>query len=69
MCGLGAGHRDAGRQGARRARHCHRPPPRTPPPPHAAQSQGYVARSAYKLLEIQDKHKLIPQGGTVLDLG
>ena len=33
------------------------------------QAQGYVARSAFKLLEIQQKHKLIPQGGQVLDLG
>lgn len=30
------------------------------------QAQGYVARSAYKLLEIQQKHKLIPPGGQVL---
>lgn len=29
------------------------------------QAQGYVARSAYKLLEIQQKHKLIPPGGQV----
>jgi 23S rRNA (uridine2552-2'-O)-methyltransferase len=34
-----------------------------------AKSEGYVARSAYKLLEIQQKHKVIPQGGYVLDLG
>lgn len=34
-----------------------------------AKAQGYVARSAYKLQEIQQKHKLIPQGGQVLDLG
>lgn len=34
-----------------------------------AKSEGYVARSAYKLLEIQQKHKLIPKGGYVLDLG
>lgn len=33
------------------------------------QSEGYVARSAFKLLEIQQKHKLIPPGGNVLDLG
>ncbi|KAI7835811.1 hypothetical protein COHA_010301 [Chlorella ohadii] len=30
-----------------------------------AKAQGYVARSAYKLLEIQQKHKLIPPGGQV----
>lgn len=34
-----------------------------------AKTAGYVARSAYKLLEIQEKHKLIPPGGNVLDLG
>ena len=34
-----------------------------------AKSAGYVARSAYKLLEIQEKYKLIPPGGRVLDLG
>ena len=33
------------------------------------QSEGYVARSAFKLLEIQQKHKLIQQGNHVLDLG
>ncbi|GAB4822564.1 hypothetical protein N2152v2_009610 [Parachlorella kessleri] len=32
-------------------------------------AQGYVARSAFKLLEIQEKHKIIPPGGRVLDLG
>jgi 23S rRNA (uridine2552-2'-O)-methyltransferase len=34
-----------------------------------AKAEGYVARSAFKLKEIQDKHKIIPPGGTVLDLG
>ncbi|KAG2428981.1 hypothetical protein HXX76_011225 [Chlamydomonas incerta] len=34
-----------------------------------AKKAGYVSRAAYKLLEIQDKHKIIKQGGTVLDLG
>lgn len=34
-----------------------------------AKAQGYLARSAYKLLEIQKRHRVIPQGGTVLDLG
>lgn len=33
------------------------------------QSEGYVARSAYKLKEMQDKYALIPPGGEVLDLG
>lgn len=33
------------------------------------QADGYVARSAFKLLEIQQKHALIPKGGYVLDLG
>ena len=33
------------------------------------QTEGYVARSAFKLLEIQQKHMLIPPGGKVLDLG
>ena len=27
------------------------------------QSQGYVSRAAFKLLEIQEKHKIIPPGG------
>lgn len=39
------------------------------PATRLAKSEGYVARSAYKLLEIQQKHKLIPQGGRILDLG
>ncbi|KAL4450204.1 hypothetical protein ABPG77_010873 [Micractinium sp. CCAP 211/92] len=34
-----------------------------------AKAKGYVARSAFKLQEIQQKHKLIPPGGQVLDLG
>jgi 23S rRNA U2552 (ribose-2'-O)-methylase RlmE/FtsJ len=34
-----------------------------------AKAKGYVARSAFKLLEIQQKHKIIPAGGQVLDLG
>ncbi len=36
---------------------------------HKAKSDGFVARSAYKLQEIQDKHKLIKPGHRVLDLG
>ena len=34
-----------------------------------SKTEGYVARSAYKLLEIQQKHAVIPPGGYVLDLG
>ncbi|KAJ6772746.1 RRNA METHYLTRANSFERASE 2 MITOCHONDRIAL [Salix koriyanagi] len=34
-----------------------------------AQRLGYVARSAFKLLQIQKQHKLITQGSSVLDLG
>jgi 23S rRNA (uridine2552-2'-O)-methyltransferase len=34
-----------------------------------AKSEGYVARSAYKLLEIQEKKNLIKRGNFVLDLG
>ena len=34
-----------------------------------AQREGYAARSAYKLLEIQDKAKVIRRGDRVLDLG
>ena len=34
-----------------------------------AKAEGYVARSAYKLKEIQEKHKLIGVGAKVLDLG
>ncbi|MFW5652826.1 MAG: SAM-dependent methyltransferase [Planctomycetota bacterium] len=34
-----------------------------------AKREGYVARSAYKLLEIQQKKKIINRGDRVLDLG
>jgi 23S rRNA (uridine2552-2'-O)-methyltransferase len=34
-----------------------------------AKAEGYLARSAYKLLEIQEKRKLIRQGDAVIDLG
>ncbi|MBL1219165.1 MAG: RlmE family RNA methyltransferase [Planctomycetes bacterium] len=34
-----------------------------------ARKAGYVARSAYKLIEIQEKHGLIRPGDRVLDLG
>lgn len=34
-----------------------------------AKADGYVARSAYKLLEIQQRHRLIRPGDRVLDLG
>lgn len=34
-----------------------------------AQKEGYRARAAYKLLEIDEKDKLIKPGMTVVDLG
>ncbi|CAD7695331.1 unnamed protein product [Ostreobium quekettii] len=34
-----------------------------------AKKAGYVSRAAFKLKEIQDKHKIISPGGFVLDLG
>lgn len=34
-----------------------------------AKREGYLARSAYKLIEIDDRRKLIRRGDTVLDLG
>jgi 23S rRNA (uridine2552-2'-O)-methyltransferase len=34
-----------------------------------AQKEGYRARAAYKLLEIQEKYKMIKPGMTVVDLG
>ncbi|MEM1183640.1 MAG: RlmE family RNA methyltransferase [Planctomycetota bacterium] len=34
-----------------------------------AKRDGYLARSAYKLTEIDDKKKIIPKGGRVLDVG
>ncbi len=34
-----------------------------------AHKQGYRARAAYKLIEIDDKDRLIKQGMTVVDLG
>lgn len=34
-----------------------------------AKADGYVARSAYKLLEIQKRHRLLRKGDRVLDLG
>jgi 23S rRNA (uridine2552-2'-O)-methyltransferase len=34
-----------------------------------AKAEGYLARSAYKLKEIQQKRRLMPRGGRVLDLG
>ena len=36
---------------------------------HKAKHNGYVARSAYKLEEIDKKHKIIYKGNLVLDLG
>ena len=35
----------------------------------AAQAQGYRSRAAFKLIELDDKHKLIRKGARVLDLG
>ena len=32
-------------------------------------NDGYPSRAAYKLIEIQDKHKVIRDGSKVLDLG
>lgn len=34
-----------------------------------AKAEGYLARSAYKLIEIQERFRVMPQGGRVLDLG
>ena len=36
---------------------------------HQAQKDGYRARAAYKLLEINDKDKLIKNGTVLADLG
>ena len=36
---------------------------------HQAQKDGYRARAAYKLLEINEKHKLIKPGTVLADLG
>jgi 23S rRNA (uridine2552-2'-O)-methyltransferase len=36
---------------------------------HKAKRNGYVARSAYKLEEIDKKHRIIRKGNIVLDLG
>ena len=36
---------------------------------HKAKRNGYVARSAYKLEEIDKKHRIIRKGNLVLDLG
>jgi 23S rRNA (uridine2552-2'-O)-methyltransferase len=39
--------------------------------PYVAQArrEGYRSRAAYKLLEIDDKHKLLKPGGRIVDLG
>lgn len=34
-----------------------------------AKREGYLARSAYKLIELDDRHQVLPKGGKVLDLG
>ena len=36
---------------------------------HKAKRNGYVARSAYKLEEIDKKYRIIRKGNLVLDLG
>ncbi len=36
---------------------------------HKAKADGFVARSAYKLEELQKKYKVIPKGSFVVDLG
>jgi len=35
----------------------------------AARTQGYRSRAAFKLMEMDDRHKLIPRGGRIVDLG
>src|SRR6266478_9632410 len=39
--------------------------------PYVAQArrEGYRSRAAYKLIEIDDKHKLLKPGGRIVDLG
>lgn len=34
-----------------------------------AKAEGYLARSAYKLKEIQDRRRILPRAGRILDLG
>ena len=34
-----------------------------------AKREGYLARSAYKLIELDERHQVLPKGGKVLDLG
>src|SRR3954466_9541201 len=34
-----------------------------------AKREGYRSRAAYKLMEIDDKHRLLKPGGRVVDLG
>ena len=34
-----------------------------------AQSEGYASRSAYKLIEIDDRHRILNRGNRVIDLG
>ena len=36
---------------------------------HRAKREGYAARSAYKLEEVDQKHRLLHKGMRVLDLG
>lgn len=35
----------------------------------AARQQGYRSRAAWKLQQMDDRHRLVPQGGRVVDLG
>jgi 23S rRNA (uridine2552-2'-O)-methyltransferase len=35
----------------------------------AARTQGYRSRAAFKLMEMDDRYKLIPKGGRIVDLG
>jgi 23S rRNA (uridine2552-2'-O)-methyltransferase len=36
---------------------------------HAARAQGYRSRAAYKLIEMNEKHRFLKRGMTVVDLG
>ncbi len=36
---------------------------------HRARKEGYRSRAAYKLIEIDDRHRILRRGGAVVDLG
>lgn len=36
---------------------------------HLARKQGYVSRAAFKLIEIEEKYKLINRSNTIIDVG